>query len=346
MVFYVLSVLCRVILDSTGLSKTFDLISNQNPDVVRQLRDEGNRLCYQRQGGDEGEDDRDLRRAANFYTAALAASPFDAKCYLNRATSFFRRGEFSVALADATRAHLLDTKCESANYLVGECLYRLGEVDAAKLANDRSSAGGFLDIDRFHDAQSTVLTRQRDRWTRDERKAKDKLERAQNIASMEYIGRRDPLGSIDAYGRVDDVIEEFGHATLDIIAIDLAVMAYCRSLAYVASGIPYYINCAIEKMEAIVENPEIQFPLAFLALGKAFKKMKMYSEAADWAKRGHDMSRRGVRMTGGCHNWPGTHVLIEESRKDKLEEALLSIVNSCQRLAQSESRRGSGFFAV
>jgi len=345
-VFYVFSVLCRVLLDPEGVKKTYSLLSDQHPDVVRELRDKGNRFSYEREGGDE-EDDRDLRRAANFYTAALAASPFDYKSYLNRATVFFKRKEFDYALADASRVHILDSKCETANYLMGECLYQMGEVEAAKMLNLHSTPtplSGLADS-VFNDASQ--LTRQRDRWTRDERKAKDKLERVLKAASMEYISRWDPLGAIDAYGRVDDVIEEYGHATLDIITIDLAVMDYCRSLAYVASGIPYYINCAVEKMEAIIDNPEVLFPLAFLALGKAFKKMKMYPEAIHWAKRGHDMSRRGVRVTGGRHNWPGTHILIEESKKDKMEEALLSVVTSCQELMDSAAiseTLGSDFY--
>lgn len=336
-VFYVFSVLCRVLLDPQGVNITFSLLSDQYPDVVRELRDEGNRFSYEREGGND-EEDRDLLRAANLYTAALAASPFDHKTYLNRATVFFKRKEFDLALADASRVHILDSKCKTANYLMAECLYQLGEVEAAKMLNLHSTPSplsGFADS-IFNDASQ--LSRQRDRWARDERKAKDKLERVLKAASLEYLSRRDPLSAIDAYGRVDDVIEEYSHATLDLIAIDLAVIAYCRSLAYIASGIPYYINCAVEKMEAIIDNPEVQFPLGFLALGKAFKKLKMYPEAIHWAKRGHEMSRRGVRMTGGCHNWPGTHVLIEESRKDKMEVALQSIMTSCQELVNNGSR--------
>jgi len=344
-VFYVLSVLVRVLLDPTGVGMTFSLLSDQHPDVVGELRDKGNRYGYERQGGDGGEEDRDLTRAACFYTAALAASPFDYKSYLNRATVFFKRKDFDIALADASRVHILDPKCDTANYLMAECLYQLGEVEAAKMLNLQSTPtplSGFADS-IFNDASQN--SRQRDRWARDERKAKDKLERVLKAASMEYISRRDPLSSIDAYGRVDDVIEEFSDATLDLIPIDLAVMAYCRSLAYIATGITYYINCAVEKMEAIIDDSDIRFPLAFLALGKAYKKMKMYSEAVRWAKRGHDMSRRGVIMTGGCHNWPGTHVLIEESRKDKMEEALLYIMTSCQELA-NRSNRGSDILSV
>ena len=205
---------------------------------------------------------RRLRTAVRYYTAALAACPFDPLLYQNRATAYFRTGkDFDLALTDALRARLLaDSKkraAESADYLAAECLYRLGEIGAAKTLNGQLIARppyiGVVDEWGRRNVRSQL-----DRWKDAERKAKNKLEGALRAASTYYLNRRDPLAAIDSYGRVDEIIEEFGSVALDVVDIDFALMAYCRSLAYVDSGIPYYVNCAIEKMEAVIDNEEIQ----------------------------------------------------------------------------------------
>ena len=350
-VFFVLSVLCRVILNLDGLQCQLETLMEQYADASRELRDKGNRQCYMLTGADDNDDDdgaaADLQRAADLYTAAVTASPFDVKAYLNRATVFFKKGDYDLAFTDALRVHVLDSHEKSANYLMAECLYQMGEVNAARTLNRQSikpeSIPSPPEMVTEGEKSDAALFRQYDRWRGLERTAKRKLERVLNTASYEYVGRRDPLATIEAYGRVDDLIDEYGCAALDLLDIDMAVLAYCRSLAYVASGIPYYIHCAIEKMERILENPALQFPLACLVLAKAFKKLNVLSTARDWAKRGLETVRRGVVMTGGSHHWPGTRVVIEESRRDKMDEAFLAIMTHCDRRLTNDALGGAGF---
>jgi len=343
-VFLVLSVLCRVMLNVDGLESQMETLVEQYADASRELRDKGNKQCYMVEGVDDDDAEGavgDLQRAADLYTAAVTASPFDVHAYQNRATVYFKKGEYDLAFTDALRVHVLDPREKRANYLMAECLYQMGEINAARTLNRQSikpeSIPSPPEMVTDGEGSDAALFRQYDRWRAFERTAKSKLERILNTASYDYVGRRDPLATIEAYGRVDDMIEEYGCAALDLLDIDLAVLAYCRSLAYVASGIPYYIQCAIEKMERILENPALQFPLAFLVLAKAFKKLNVPMTARDWAKRGLETVRRGVVMTGGSHHWPGTRVVIEESRRDKMEEAFLAIMAHCDRRLMNQS---------
>jgi len=344
----VLGVVARVIRDPEAASKTLDTLNTQFHAEARDWRLQGNRVFYNHTlpppevlRSPDGETDRrrvGFHRAADLYTSGLAVSPFDPRLYQNRAQCFFRLESYELALTDALRAYLLDPDFEAATYLLGECLYRIGEVEAAKAINR-----AFLSSRALRATRQTVnllgiqpedgcTVKQYDGWIKRERKAKNRLERELRSVTTAFLTAGDPLMAIEAYGRVDDVIEAFGCPSLGILDIDLAVISYCRALAYIESGIPYYVNCAVENMQEILDDSEIKFPLGFLALAKGFQRLRLYATAIDWANKGVDFIRRGFVATGGCHYWPGSQIIIEESRRDRLEESLQHLKRDCHRM--------------
>jgi hypothetical protein len=87
---------------------------------------------------------------------------------------------------------------------------------------------------------------------------------------------------------------------------------------------------ALESLKELAESPTQNWAFCFLGVGRAYCKLNLFAEAVPWLDRGLAAVEKEVLNTGVTHLWPGTTVVIEETKSDHLKKNLQELLKKCK----------------
>lgn len=132
----------------------------------------------------------------------------------------------------------------------------------------------------------------------------------------------------DAMGLLEQ--HDFQYKVFDLKEIDFVILLYGFGAAYLELGGHEELLEAKKQFDIIlVKHKNVVFPLAYLGVGRVFQKQNRFIEALDPLEKGLTVVNKfGEDLA--VYRWPGSHVIIDETRSEKLLIEIETLIRECR----------------